>query len=453
MTLKPWEVIKLLQAEDSKLAKEAILKAHHSADLEAGLRLALDPAVMFNIKKLPLWEKAGVDFGSVTMDDFAKLCQSLNRREITGNAAKNAVTNFMMGCEQYQWDLWYSRILLKDMKCGMQVSTWNRAFPDNEIYIFECQLATDSDKDLYDEILGMDECYQEPKYDGVRAISFVYPDGKVEIFSRNGNQFFNFKDVEASLSKIKVKEPMMFDGEMMSKNFQKIMTQVNRKSDVDTSDSHYHVFDCMPKVDFDMKRCHLIQKERKAILFSLLAGHEDDRVFMGPYKYIEKGDKVQSKAYFDELVALGFEGMMIKPVDGLYTFKRSKAWLKMKPFIDVTLTITGAEIGEPGKEYADSLGALICEGVDKGKSIKVFCGGGFTDKMRAQLWANITGNPVVWKSKVKGKWVETVEQPEGDPVIGRMCDVRADCLTLADGETVYSLRFPRFIRFREKWDL
>ena len=92
------------------------------------------------------------------------------------------------------------------------------------------------------------------------------------------------------------------------------------------------------------------------------------------------------------------------------------------------------------------------EGEDKGRKIKVKCGGGLSDQFRAQLWASIINKPVEWKSKVKGSWVTHVEMP-GDPVIGRLADIRADCLSLAEGETVYSLRFPRFERFRETWDV
>ena len=41
----------------------------------------------------------------------------------------------------------------------------------------------------------------------------------------------------------------------------------------------------------------------------------------------------------------GYEGLMIKPENDYYECKRSHAWLKMKPFIEVTLKVTEVHEG------------------------------------------------------------------------------------------------------------
>jgi DNA ligase-1 len=123
------------------------------------------------------------------------------------------------------------------------------------------------------------------------------------------------------------------------------------------------------------------------------------------------------------MIAEGFEGVMIKDPDAKYECKRSTAWLKMKPFIEVSLAVTAVEEGT-GRNVG-KLGAIVCEGVDDGKRIVVNCGSGFTDEQRAEFW----------EAK--------------DTLVGQVVEVRADASTQSqDSEEVWSLRFPRFLRFR-----
>ena len=114
---------------------------------------------------------------------------------------------------------------------------------------------------------------------------------------------------------------------------------------------------------------------------------------------------------------------MIKDPDAKYECKRSVSWLKQKPFIEVSLTVTAVEEGT-GRNVG-KLGALVCEGIDDGKRIVVNVGSGFTDSDRDEYWV--------------GK----------DTVVGQVVEVRADAATQSqDNDQVWSLRFPRFLRFR-----
>jgi DNA ligase-1 len=67
----------------------------------------------------------------------------------------------------------------------------------------------------------------------------------------------------------------------------------------------------------------------------------------------------------------------------------------------------------------------MCEGEDDGKQIRVNVGSGFTDADRKEFW----------ESK--------------DALPGQIIEIRADAATRGqDSEDIYSLRFPRFLRFR-----
>ena len=66
---------------------------------------------------------------------------------------------------------------------------------------------------------------------------------------------------------------------------------------------------------------------------------------------------LEGEARFVELnkaaVDGGYEGVMIKDVDAPYNCKRSHAWLKAKPFIEVTLEVVDVEEGT-GRNEGDS---------------------------------------------------------------------------------------------------
>jgi DNA ligase-1 len=117
----------------------------------------------------------------------------------------------------------------------------------------------------------------------------------------------------------------------------------------------------------------------------------------------------------------GFEGLMIKDPQAVYETKRTTSWLKLKPFIEVSLEVVDVEEGT-GRNLG-RLGAFIARGTDDGKEIRVNVGSGFSDDNRLDFWAHRAD------------------------IIGHVVEVRADAVTQnQDGS--YSLRFPRFLRFR-----
>jgi DNA ligase-1 len=132
--------------------------------------------------------------------------------------------------------------------------------------------------------------------------------------------------------------------------------------------------------------------------------------------------KSQFERYAKDMVNAGFEGIMIKNLDAPYLCKRSTDWMKWKPTITVDLEVIGLEEGT-GRNKG-RLGALVCNGVDDGKEITVNAGSGFSDAERDSLWE------------------------DRNLIVGRTVEVMADAVTQNQDGT-YSLRFPRFVRFRD----
>jgi DNA ligase-1 len=423
---KPWEVIAELEADNSRLAKEAIIRRESDAgnlELFRGFRAAYDAMVTFGVKKVE--EKSG-DGKGIQPETFWKTAKELSERRLTGHAAINAVNFLRMNAREQEWNQWYRRILIKDMRCGTSDSTVNKhAAEQYHVPVFECQLAHDGAKHE-SKVAG--KKLIEVKLDGVRVLTIVYPSGQVDQYSRNGKELVNFEHVKNQIAKHAVffKEPMVLDGEIMSANFQDLMKQIHRKSDAKATDAVLNLFDMLPLSEFQSGASTLTQQQRSSQLknwFNPIEDHMPNVTIVG--QELVDLDTMQGLARFKmintQAIAGGYEGIMIKDIDAVYECKRSVAWLKQKPFIEVSLAVVGVEEGT-GKN-AGRLGAFIVEGVDDGKTIRTNVGSGLTDNMRECYWE------------------------AADELIGNIVEVRADAVTQNQDGT-YSLRFPRFLRFR-----
>ena len=200
----------------------------------------------------------------------------------------------------------------------------------------------------------------------------------------------------------------------------------DNKTDVETEGMVDHVFDVVPLHDFERgywnmqqyKRINLLEDNRERFT-------KTDCVRVMPGLDVDldtaEGHDIMNR-YAQTCVEEGFEGIMIKAVDAPYVCKRADYWMKWKPTISVDLEIVGFEPGTGRNE--GRLGAIICEGVDNDRRIRVNVGSGFSDADRDDYWAGRDG------------------------LLGHLVEVQADAVTQnQDGS--YSLRFPRFLRFRD----
>jgi DNA ligase-1 len=427
----PWEVIRELEGNDSRLVKEAIVKvaAVQGNDIFfAGCRLALDSMVTFGLKQIP--ERKDADGPGLDWPDFVSVVDRLVDREITGNTARDTVVKLMQCATNAQWNDWYRRILIKDLRCGVSEKTINKAVEKtNADYIiptFACQLAHDS-ANHEGKLAG--KKLVEVKLDGVRVITIVYPDGRVLQFSRNGKELVNFEHIkqELALNASTFTEPMVLDGEVMSSSFQDLMKQVHRKDNVAASDAVLWLFDALPLSTFEAGVYRVKQRDRSRWLHDWYDNKLNKA--MANVRCLdqatidldtEEGQRL-FRMYNKSAIENGYEGIMIKDLDAPYECKRSTAWLKLKPFIEVSLAVVDFEEGT-GRN-AGRLGAIICEGEDDGRGIRVNVGSGFSDSDRDSYWAG------------------------RDSMVNKIVEVRADAVTQNQDGT-YSLRFPRFLRFR-----
>ena len=424
-----FRVITSLEEHPSRLNKEGILEVEAlagNAELFKGIRAALDPMITYGVKQVPEAVRDGRGLKPAT---FWTTAEALARRQLTGDAARVAIVHMMNQATVQEWNCWYRRILIKDLRCGVSEKTVNKVVakinPQYSIPVFSCQLASDSAH--YEDLLTGKKIV-EVKLDGMRVITIVYPDGRVDQYSRNGKELINFPHICKQIARHArlFKVPTVLDGEVMSASFQDLMKQARRKDNVQTQDAVLHLFDILSLDEFRAGHGDFRQYDRSATLTNWIAhvGDHMPNVTVVGQETVDL-DTVQGCARFKmintQAVAGGYEGIMIKSLDAVYECKRGRAWLKLKPFIEVSLTVTNIEEGTGKNE--GRLGNLICEGVDDGRDIVVSVGSGFSDELRESIWANIPGT------------------------IGQVVEVRADAVTQNQNGT-YSLRFPRFKTFR-----
>ena len=426
-----FNIIKELEADNSRLAKEAILEreaAANNTEFFEGVRLALDNYITFGVKKVPSF--SGPDGQGLPWEAFKELTELLYTRQLTGNDAKAAIELALSASTADQWNYWYRRILIKDLRCGMSEKTVNKVLKGTaipQVPVFECMLAHDG-ANHEKKVTGVK--LLEPKLDGVRCITLVNFEARTVVqYTRNGKVLENFSHIsDGLLANIDlIGRSYVLDGEVVSNSFQALMKQVHRKDDVQSSDARLMLFDIIPLSEFQKGKSIMGQKRRTALLKGFKPAFEK----CGHIDVIEQTEvdldgyvgELQFKQFNKDAIEQGFEGIMIKDPNAVYECKRSVSWLKQKPFIEVSLTVVGTEEGTGRNE--GKLGALICEGEDDGKRIVVNVGSGFSDDQRAEYWA------------------------DKEVMLGQIVEVRADAATInQDSEEVYSLRFPRFLRFR-----
>ena len=415
--MQPWNVIQKLESDNSSLFKQSVIKDNiDNVDFIEGAKMALDPLVTFGVKQVPFSETdgPGVDDIEVGMV-FVKLI----KRTLTGHAARDAIQELCDKATNEQWNDWYRRILIKDLRCGTGAKLINKVQADT-IPLFGCMLAHDGAKHPK-KIAG--ECYVEYKYDGVRVIAIVQ-NGSATLHSRNGKLLENFPHIEEALSKPEF-EGLVFDGEVMSEDFQTLMKQVHRKEGAQTEDSYLAVFDMLTLDEFNAGGTskNAIERRQRIVNLSDLFTYRIQLVDATLIDMDSDEGQVKFQQMNKRALDEGYEGLMIKPIKEGYKCKRSHAWLKIKPFIEVTLKVVDLEEGTGKNEGL--LGALVVEGEDDGKFFRLNVGSGLTDDNREQIWAN------------------------QDAVIGQLVEIRADAATQSqDAEDTWSLRFPRFKTFR-----
>lgn len=427
------DVLEELESNNSRLFKEELLETHRKNKLlHRVFTIVGDPYVNFYVAKF----KAPKEQHRCNEDDVAVqsfldfLEKELATRNITGNDAKHAVERFFSTFDERQAK-WCTRILLKNLRCGVQETTVNKVWPGS-IVKFSVQLAETLDSHFEKSkgiVIDSNITYPvrvEPKLDGLRCIA-VKHNGEVTMFTRNGTVLETLPTIKAALEK-SAWDDFVLDGEAMGSDWNESASVVmSHKKSKDDSNIIFHVFDAMHFDDWKSQvnsssltdRIELVKE-----LVGLLAPG-------APVKQVEgKTVKNQNEllSFYLDSMENGYEGIMVKNLSSSYVFKRSDSVLKLKPVTTYEGVVVGSYEGRRGSKREGLWGGFEVV-LPNGAVTRL--GGGFTDKLKAEIGMS------------PESWIGKVVEMEGQP------DPLTDNGLTKDGK----VRFPVFLRVRSDEDV
>ena len=234
------------------------------------------------------------------------------------------------------------------------------------------------------------------KFDGVRCMASINPDGSFLLKSRQGNVLPHLNHLRQQIASLKcIPDGAFLDGELYSDTltFQEVVGLVRRETlkpgDEDKlKQISYRLYDMLDPDD----RTAGFQKRYDGVK-KILGPNPPKNLILT--ENFELNDKDDVKKYYDQFVKEGYEGIMIRNKDGEYGInKRSKHLQKFKEFFDQEFEIVGFEEGT---------------GNDAGTVI----------------WICITQNGDLFKARPKGTREERAEYfDNGDDYIGATLTVR-----------------------------
>lgn len=252
-------------------------------------------------------------------------------------------------------------------------------------------------------------CFVQPKLNGVRAL---YQDG---IFQSREERIWHtnkLAHLRADLSELKLPSSVILDGELYVHGWrlQKINGAVQVNSATPRDDTHlvqYCIFDVVdPTKGFG---------DRFLEFYELLCQHKrvrpDSSIFPVPSDLIYFQEQVEQHLF--AWTTKGFEGIMLRPVDGVYEpgsngkggeYRSASLW-KYKHWEDAEFLCVAVTQGD-GKASI-GVGALVCITQD-GASFHV--GTGFTDEDRVELLEHSPVGKFV-KVRFNTKTADGIPQP------------------------------------------
>ena len=439
--------------EKREIAKTLI---PHDNDVSRVVQLALDPMKTYNVGKKLLTGLEQSDGGSVpmTVATAEALLGRLAARELTGNALKGELQEVRNTYDAASWEM-LRRVLLKDLRIGASEKLFNEIC-NNFIKTFSVNLAHKYERKRIKKF----PVALETKHDGVRVVTVInLGTEEVRFFSRTGKEFTAFAHLEAPCLKLaygamgnESRGVIVLDSEVLSGSFNKTVSEV-RKKDVEAIDAFLMVFEVLSGEEFFNGCTSPLSRRRqraeaffKKALESEGALINDGAVQLIPQELVHNFEEID--AIYQQRRDAGFEGIIVKPLDGIYQNKRTYGYLKLKAEETEDATIVDIFEGEVGTKYEGMAGGVIVR--RETNSVLVRVGGGWTDLQRAELWADFKQIPVTYQALIEDpetglrRFEMVTVEPKPGNAIGRVLELLFHEET-PDG----SLRHPRAMRFRD----
>lgn len=407
------EVLKEAESANGAGTKKAIQAALAKLDANGRklMRYAMDPYMVFGVKKFERpTQYAEVDGGHYGLEPalkvFFETCDDLAARELTGDAARTAVSN-VLALFTEETAAYLERVIDKDPRAGFSADTFNKVWKDEKIPTFEVMLADKcEDTDDFEKNVTF-PCLADVKYDGQRTIAIVRSGRGVEYRARSGKESEHLNglfDLELLLIRDIVGYDFVMDGEAYASNFTETMNAKKSTDDKAKANMRLRCFFMMPLTDWIAQKTDITMGQNRENLQELLTQVKAKLTLPAdelgePLSVLQKVTLSDSEIVNDyhEMTErcnhvidnLKEEGLILKEIDAVYVWDRSFAWCKVKRFYDVDARIVGFYAGRPKTRLADTVGGVNCVAfLESGERVEFNVGSGFSDEDRADMKAN-----------------------------------------------------------------
>jgi hypothetical protein len=380
------EFFESLAANASRNFKIEQLGQHSdNQTLREVVRLALDPFTQFYQRKIPAYSR-GAEENTIRLEEGIDALFDLSNRHVTGHAAIEHLTNILTNLNADDAKV-IERIIQKDLKCGVQVSTANSVWT-GLVHEYPVMLCSQFEQKLVDKVQF--PALVQTKMDGMRFNAIV-KDGKVEYRSRNGKEIQLLGNLDDDFISMAGDVDCVFDGELLVNDKGVVLDRqtgngiLNKANKGTISELEAHkvratVWDVIPYMYFVDGHCPIPYGNRIEKLNVILDTKKPKKVSLVDSWEVANYD--EAKTLFEGLLADGQEGIILKDKRGVWEDKRAKHQIKFKGELECDLKIVAVEEGK-GKAVG-MLGAIVCESADG--VVKVNVGSGFTDEHRVNLW-------------------------------------------------------------------
>lgn len=434
------EVLKRCEQAGGAGSKQVIQAALADADAIARdlITAALDPYTVYGVKQYNM--PAYVGLKHVPRDpDFKKfftLLANLSSRELTGDAARDAVTATLAFHDEETAN-YLTRVLDKDLRGGFSADSVNKAWKAAPIPgdmgrklipTFEVMLADKcEDTDDFAKYITF-PCQGDWKYDGQRTIGIVRQGEPVEYRARSGKPMDHLAgtyDEDLANIRYNLGYDFVIDGESFAGNFTETINAKKEGNQAAKDALRLRAFFIMPLTDWIAQKTSITMRQNREHLMYLIEHANCKRI------EISKGREVKDfhdmTTYCNEVIDIEKqEGLILKDWDAVYVWDRSMAWCKVKRFYDVDCRVTGFYLGKPKTKNAKRLGGIKVWGrLEDGTIVESDCGSGFTDAQRQEIWDN------------------------QDKYLGKTVVIKYQEVSKSKNKAVASLRFPTFEHFRD----
>jgi len=368
--------------EGSQKKKQQLISQNLSPRLEYILSICFDPFVTTKLHKLE-YEDRDCKENPNLYDEFFSLCEELKAAPAINDHLRSKAER-LIESTGYHIELKkvLAKVLTKRMNIGIGAKLINKAVGKELIPDPSLMLAEDDHKVL--DKWGSIVC--EEKYDGVRVICVVEnrnPKFYTRAFNELDSRFLS-RIANQILDLSQGIDGVFFDGELTDLDRKSVsgkVTQMMKGSPKESigDDLLFNIFDVEPTKTIKDGKGTSGYTERRALLEQFFNNKSFENIKIA--QKWEAKTKDELMPIYEQIVANGGEGVIMKDPSHVYECKRSKSWIKFKEVQDCDLVVTGWYPGEGKRE--GFIGGFICK--DSSGEYQVKVGSGFTEQDLIEL--------------------------------------------------------------------